>query len=209
MPEEARSDNLIMRVFLETIENIVGPNGLKSILHYAHLEKYINSFPPDNDKQEIPVTDLQSLYIALYEMFGNSGAFSLQLRVGRENVHRGLQKRPNIAKAMRLASKVVPETTKMRLSLERLKEYMEKGSPDHADGPLVEIQEQEDCFLLVQRENIMRDKITSDKPVCGITVGIVEALVEWITGHPHEVTEIQCMAMGHPADVFRIAKTSR
>ena len=208
MSEEVKTDNLIMRVFLETIDNIVGSNGLKSILNYAHLEKYIGNFPPDNDEQEIPVTDLEQLYTALYEMFGNKGAFSLQLRVGRENVHRGLEKRPKIAKTMRIACKIVPENTKIRLGLENLKEYMEKGSSNHSEVPLVEILEQDDCFLLVQRENIMGSKITSDKPVCGITLGIIEALVEWITGHSHEVKEIECTAMGHPADIFRVSKAS-
>jgi predicted hydrocarbon binding protein len=33
-------------------------------------------------------------------------------------------------------------------------------------------------------------------------------MVEWITGHPHKVEEIECRAMGHPADVFKVAKAA-
>lgn len=208
MVEGVKADNLVMRVFLETIENIIGPNGLKSLLNYAHLEKYIDNFPPDNDDPEIPVEDLGSLYMSLYEMFGNKGACTLKLRVGRENVHRGLQKRPGIARTLQVASRLVPETTKMRLALERLMEYMGDGS-SHSSAPLVELKEQEDCFLLIQRENIESDGITSETPVCYIALGIIDALVAWITGHEHEIKEIQCRAMGDSADVFRIAKASR
>ncbi|MBU7009779.1 MAG: hypothetical protein HXS46_03755 [Theionarchaea archaeon] len=35
---------------------------------------------------------------------------------------------------------------------------------------------------------------------------MLQALMEWVTGHTHEVEEIECRAMGYSADVFRIAK---
>jgi predicted hydrocarbon binding protein len=205
VPEEIMADNLIMRVFLETIENIIGPNGLKSILNYARLEKYIGQLPPDNDEKEIPMQDLHRLYLSLHEMFGNRGARSLQLRVGRENVYRGLQKRPGIARTMQLASHLVPETTKMRLALERLVKYMRESSSKSSDD-FVEIQEKEECFILIQKENIESVGIQSPTPTCGVTLGIIEALVEWMTGHPHEVQEIECRAMGNSADIFRVSK---
>ncbi|MBU7015045.1 MAG: hypothetical protein HXS52_13255 [Theionarchaea archaeon] len=205
MPEEIMADNLIMRVFLETIDNIIGPNGLKSILNYAHLEKYIGQLPPDNDEKEIPIQDLRKLYLSLHEMFGNKGARSLQLRVGRENVYRGLEKRPGIARAMQVASHLVPETTKMRLGLERLVKYM-KESSNRSSENLVEIHEEEDWFVLIQRESIESMGITSRTPTCGVTLGIIEALIEWMTGHPHDVQEIECRAMGDQADIFRVSK---
>ncbi|MGD2248843.1 MAG: 4-vinyl reductase [Candidatus Methanofastidiosia archaeon] len=206
MHEEVKTDNLIMRVFLETIENIIGPNGLKSVLNYAHLEKYIDHLPPDNDEKEIPSRDLHSLYLALYQMFGGKGAHSLQLRVGRENVYRGLKKRPGIAKTMKMASRLVPEITKMRLALERLEGYMKGASSNGADQSFVEITEQEDCFLFIQRDSIESDGITSETPICGVSQGIMEALIEWITGHTHKVEEIECRATGCSADVFKIWK---
>ncbi|KYK33629.1 MAG: hypothetical protein HXS46_16705 [Theionarchaea archaeon] len=209
MQEEAKTDNLIMRVFLETIESIIGSNGLKSVLNYAHLEKYIGCLPPDNDEKEIPSEDLRSLYLTLHQMFGEKGAHGLQLRVGRENVHRGLKKRPGIARAMKVASRLVPETMKMRLGLERLAEYMKDASSVRVDPSFVGIEEQEDCFLFTQRDSLESDGITSEIPVCGVSQGIIEALIEWITGHPHSVEEIECKATGYSADVFRISKARK
>ncbi len=206
MSNEGKIDNLIMRVFLETTESIVGPNGLKSILNYGGLKGYIDSLPPDNDEPEIPLEHLRSLYVSLHEMFGDNGARTLMLRVGRENVRRGLEKRPAVAKAMRVAGHLLPEAMKMRLGLENLVGYMKKGSATDGGASLVEIREEKDCFYLIQKENLESEGIKSDVPVCCVARGIIEALIEWITGHPHEVVEVECRAMGDPADVFKIYK---
>ncbi len=45
------TDNLVMRANLETIQNIIGSNGFDSVLNYAGLEKYFDSFPLDNDER--------------------------------------------------------------------------------------------------------------------------------------------------------------
>ncbi len=81
------------------IESIVGYNGLKSILNYAHLEKSIIS-TPDNDEVVIPLYDVKMLCCSLLEMFGRKGCCSLELPIGRENVRGGLEKRPSRAKTM-------------------------------------------------------------------------------------------------------------
>lgn len=208
MAEGKKTDNFTMRAYLETIQNIVGPNGLKSILNFAHLGKYIDNFPPDNEELEIPLADLQGLYHSLIELFGSKGARSLQLRVGRGNVQRGFERRPKTMKAIQLAARLIPETRKIRLVLEKLIEYDEKAYA-HSDQNLIELREEDDCFLIIHRDRFESEGITSQAPVCGDFVGTVEALVEWITGHNHDVQEIECRAMGHPADVFRISKATQ
>lgn len=203
---EGRIDNLIMRVFLETTESIIGPNGMKSVLNYGGLREYIDAYPPDDDVKDIPVDHLRCLYQSLHEMFGDNGARTLMLRVGRENVRRGLEKRPAIAKAMRVAGHLVPETMKMKLALERLSEYIQGASSNDADTPPIEIREEKDYFYLIQQDNLESEGITSQQPVCCVERGIIEALMEWITGHPHEVEEVECRAMGNAVDVFRVSK---
>jgi len=194
-----------MKAYLKTVQNIVGPNGLKSVLNYAHLEKYVDNFPPDNEELEIPLEDLQGLYHSLIELFGSKGARSLQLRVGRGNVQRGFERRPKTMKAIQLAARVVPEIRKIRLVLEKLIEY-DKKFYTHSGQNLIELREEEDCFLIVHGDRFESEGITSQTPVCGDFVGTIDALTEWITGHPHRVEEIECRAMGHLADVFRVSK---
>ena len=207
MTKEKRTDNFSMRAFLMTIENIVGSNGLKSVLNYAGLGKYIDNFPPDNDELVIPLEDLKSLLLSLYELFGNKGARSLQLRVGREIFRIGIEKRPGVAKTLKIAARLLPETKRMRLVLERLEEYDSRAFLSHLEELSFDIQEKEDCFLVIRKDSYESDGIKSDSPVCGVYIGVAGAIVEWITGHPHKVEEIECRAMGYPADVFRISKS--
>ena len=207
MIEGRKTDNLLMRIWLETIQDIVGLNGTKAILNHAQLQKYIDSFPPDNDEMEIPLEDVKNLCQSLVDLFGSRGVWGLQVRVGQRIMRIFIEKRPRIAKATQIASSLLPETRKMRLALEHYREQGEQRISSSLDGPRYELQEEEDCFLFIDRDNYMSEGTTSQTPVCGVTVGTFQFIMEWITGHKHRVEEIECRAMGYPADVFRIWKS--
>ena len=207
MIEGRKTDNLLMRIWLETIQDIVGLNGTKAILNHAQLQNYIDSYPPDNDKMEIPLEDVKNLRQSLVDLFGSRGVWGLQVRVGQKITHIFIEKRPGIAKATRIASGLLSETKKMRLILEHYKEQGEKRISSSLGGPRYELQEEEDYFLFIDRDNYMSEETESQTPVCGVTVGSFQSMMEWITGHKHQVEEIECRAMGYPADVFRIWKS--
>ena len=76
------------------------------------------------------------------------------------------------------------------------------------ETPPVTLQEEDDHFLIIHRDRFESDGITSDKPVCNVFAGNLQYAVEWITRHPHKVEGIECRAMGHPVDVFRIEKAA-
>lgn len=209
MPGVEKTDNVVMRANLETIQTIVGSNGLKSILNYAGLQKYVDNFPPDNDEREIAVEELLSIDRSLLELFGGKGARGLQLRAGREFARIAIGKRPAIEKAVRLAARFLPETMKMRLVLEKWGEEIEKREPSQVYKPRIELQEEKDYFIYIDKDQYAREGLTSQTPACNGYVGILEYLMEWITGHNHDVEEINCRAMGHSADVFRISKPHR
>ena len=206
MSEQRKIANGVMKVSLEGIQDIVGSNGLKSILNYGHLERYIDEVPPQNGELEIPLADLQKIYGCLRELFGNKGAGSIQLRVGRENARRALEGRPAMAKSIKLATRLIPEHKKMGLALQKYADDIQKNIPSGVDSPHVEVKEEDNYFFFTNKAHFESEGITSEKPVCKVTVGMLQYIMEWITGHPHEVEEIECRAMGHPADVFRISK---
>ncbi|KYK36366.1 MAG: hypothetical protein HXS48_15005 [Theionarchaea archaeon] len=207
MIEGRKTDNLLMRIWLETIQNIVGSNGTKAILNHAQLQKYIDNFPPDNDEMEIPLEDVKNLRHSLIDLFGGKGAWGLQLRVGQRITRIFIEKRPGIAKATRIATGLLSEPKRMRLALEHYKEQGERRTSSLLDAPRYDVQEEEDYFLFIDRDNYMSEGTTSQTPVCGVTVGSFQSMMEWITGHKHKVEEIECRAMGYPADVFRIWKS--
>lgn len=209
MPEVRTTDNITMRLWLETVENVVGSNGLKSILNYAQLKHFIDSFPPDNDNQEIPLEDLRKFYLALHDLFGQKGARSLQLRIGREFVRIGTEKRPTLAKALRLSTRLVPETKRIQLALQKYADVYDERQPSLTYHPRIEIKEEDEYFLLIDKDNFESEGLSSDVPVCNTCVGRLQYIMEWITGHPHKIEEIECRAMGHPFDIFRISKAPK
>ncbi|MBU7017144.1 MAG: hypothetical protein HXS49_10350 [Theionarchaea archaeon] len=207
MPEEAKTDNITLRLWLETLESVIGVNGVKSLLNYSHLEKYIESPPPDNDNLDIAVEDLHRLYLALLELFGRKGARSLQLRIGKEFIRIGVTKRPTIAGALKLSTRLLPGQTRISLALKKFAEEYDRRQPSPEYSPRIEIREEEDCFLLIDKDNFESKGITSDTPMCATCVGRLQYLMEWITGHTYDIREIECRAMGDQFDVFRVPKT--
>ncbi len=206
MSDEKKTDNFLMRCWLETIQNIVGPNGLKSVLNYAHLEEYIDNFPPDNDLLEVPTIDARNLFLSLYELFGSKGSRSLSLQAGKEFARIGIEGRSGLVKAVLVAARLAPEKTKMRLVLEKTVDTGNKWYTSSEIRPVIELQENDNYFFIVHKDRFESDGITSQEPVCGIYTGMLQFLMKWITGHEHEVKEMECRAMGNPSDVFRIEK---
>ncbi len=209
MDVERKTDNFTMMVFLEATKDIIGLNGLKSVLNYAKLGKYIDNMPPDNEELAIPLADLQGFLLSLNELFGSRGARSLQLRVGRELFRFGIQKRPTVSKTLQFAARLLPENKRIHLVLEELAKYDWKAFSSHLREPPFELMEKEDCFLLIEKDRFESEGIASQIPVCGTLAGTIEAMVEWITGHPHKVEEIECRAMGFSREMFRIEKARK
>lgn len=206
MPEDRKMDNFMMKITLEAIQDIVGANGLKSILNYAHLEKYIDNFPPEDYEMEIPLDDDYKLYFSLLELFGSRGTWGLRHRCGREIFRINIEKRSGLVKAFKHSLRLLPENKRLRLILERFIEQFGKRLSSQMDAPRFELREDDDCFLVVDRDYHLSEGITSETPACGEIVGALEYLVEWGTGNKHQVEEIECRATGHSADIFKISK---
>ncbi|MBU7047410.1 MAG: hypothetical protein HXS54_13335, partial [Theionarchaea archaeon] len=204
--DEKNTENFHMRMWLDTLQNIVGPHGLNAILNHAHLEKYKDAFPPGNDEKEIPLEDVKNLRLSLIDLFGGKGAWGLQLRVGREITRIFIERRSGVTKALQVAGKLLSESKRIRITLERYMEQAGQMTDSSSDIPRFELREEEDYFLFTDRDRYESEGITSEAPVCGIIAGTFQAMVEWITGHKHKVEEIECRAMGDSEDVFRIWK---
>ena len=207
--DDRKTDNLTMRIWLELIENITGTNGLKSILNYAHLEKYIDKYPPENDGIEIPVEDVRILYMSLMELFGQKGARGLQLRAGKEFVRFGQRKRPDILKKLGAALQSAPETERVKIILKLYIDQHEQRWTSKSGAPRFELQEEGDYFLMIDKDNPMSENLISQAPVCSTTVGMLQEMLGGLGGNPPDVEEIECRAMGHPADVFRVSKVGK
>ena len=190
-----------MRMWLDTIRTVMGPYELKSVLEYAHLEKYMHNYPPETYEMAIPFNDLRTLFLSLYELFGGRDLYILQLRIGRERARLGIEKYLQTARTLQTNACLFPEWKRIYMGLEKLKEETEK-----LYNTKMELREKDGSFFLVHTGYFESEGVVSPVPVCGTFVGMLQYTVEWITGHPHAVEEVECRAVGDAADVFKIAK---
>lgn len=95
----------------------------------------------------------------------------------------------------------------MRMMLEKFMEQSLKRAPTNLGEDRFELKEEENYSLFIDRDNEGSEEVIANDPVCGFLIGMLHYSMEWITGHLHNVEEIECRAMGHPADVIKIWKS--
>ncbi len=83
--------NLIARIYLQSIEEVMGKNGLNANLNMARLPYLIDPYPQGNWGKEFDSADYSALNQALENMCGPRGGMGLALRAGRASFARGLQ----------------------------------------------------------------------------------------------------------------------
>ena len=56
--------NLIGRLYLISLEDVMGRNGVNALLNLAGARHLVNNYPPSNLKQEFPFSDLTTISAA-------------------------------------------------------------------------------------------------------------------------------------------------
>lgn len=208
MLEGRKTDNLVLRLTLETIQKELGTAMLRNILNNAGLQKYIDAFPPDNDELVVPLEELHRIQLALFEMLGYRGSQGLMTLIGKEISRYGVEKRPKMTSAFKMSVKLFPESKKIKMLLNFLVKQSKQRYMIDAN-PGAKVVERKDAYLFIHEQWHTSEGLETDKPVCSDLVGMIRYLVEWITGNKHEVKEIECRATGDKADVVQISKEKK
>lgn len=75
--------NLIARIYLQSMEQVMGKDGLNAILNMARLPYFIDHYPLGNWEKEFDFADYSALNQVLEDMYGPRGGRGLALRAGR------------------------------------------------------------------------------------------------------------------------------
>ena len=62
--------NRWVRIILIATEEIVGKNGVNALLNMGRLSDYIDNYPPDNMKKEVPFAHVGQLQQAFWDNHG-------------------------------------------------------------------------------------------------------------------------------------------
>ncbi len=195
--------NKIALISLNSLEDVMGKNGLNAILNLAHLPHLIENKPPDNLAKEFNFADFSALNQALEVMYGARGGRGLALRVGRAAFADSLRTFGALAGAGDLAFKVLPLSTKMRIGIPAMAKNFSQISDQYST-----VQEREHEFIYnIHRCPVCWGRSSSDKPVCFIATGLLQEGLKWLSGgNEFRVNESQCVAMGHSVCEFVIQK---
>ena len=195
--------NKIARIAIQSLEEILGRNGLNAILNLAHLPELIDHYPADNLEKQFNFSDFSSINLALEEMYGPRGGRGLAMRAGRAAFAESLRNFGALAGAGDLAFKVLPLQAKMRIGIPAMARIFSQISDQYST---VEERETEFSYY-IHRCPVCWGRSGSDKPVCFIASGLLQGGLKWLSGgNEFRVAETKCVAMGDPLCEFIIPK---
>lgn len=195
--------NKAARIALQSLEAVMGKNGLNAILNLAHLSTLIDNYPPNNLDREFDFADFTAISIALEEMYGPRGGRGLALRVGRATFADVIRNFGALAGAGDLAFKVLPLSTKLRIGIPAMARIFSQISDQYST-----VVEQENEFIYtIHRCPQCWSRHGLDKPVCFMGAGLLQEGLKWVSGGSEfRVNESKCMSMGDEVCEYIIQK---
>ena len=194
--------NLMARIFIQALEEVMGKNGLNALLNLGGLVHLIDNYPPANLNREFDFADFTALTQGIVDMYGPRGGRGLALRAGRAAFAEGLSKFGATAGAADLAFKVLPTNTKVKVGLKAMADSFNKFSDQRS-----EVVEEGDHFNYYLKVCPMCWHHESDRAVCYGAVGILQEGLRWVSGgKDFKVEAIQCQAKGDEFGLIRIDK---
>jgi predicted hydrocarbon binding protein len=203
MLEERKIPNSLIYVSLITIEDLVGINGLKSILNISGLSTFRGNYPPNNSDLESHAVDFSALVKGMIDVIGIGGAKAIMRSAGRRGFQFVVEKSPE------LFGLVGMELKKLRSDDERIMAI--QGAISCETNRIFgaghqEFRKSEDGYeIRINRCSWCHTIKGTDRPVCFGEEGFDDEALFWATGKRYRVVETQCRAMGAAACLFRIS----
>ncbi len=196
--------NRIARAFFLAMDDVMGPNGLSSLLSLARMEAYLNYPPPDDLKRQFNFAAIAALNEALEEMYGVRGGRGMALRIGQSAFARGLKSFG--------AMRAVAHPAYQNLALPKRIDYGLRGLAailTNFSDQTSYVENNGDALLFISDVSPFSWGRKADKPVCHMMGGIILECLRWSSnGYEFYVREVECRAAGHERCVFRVNKSA-
>lgn len=200
-----RLPNRLGRITLETLENLLTPRGMETMLTMAHLSDRIGNYPPANLERGFDFAEMGALNLGLEELYGPRGGRGLALRAGRTIFANALSHFGALAGAEASAFRMLTKNLRLKVGLSALARIFSDLSDQRSS-----VQEEAHEFhFLVHRNAVCWGRSAEQKPVCYMLVGILqEAMNRLSNGEEFRVDESECLAAGGRVCRFVIQKDS-
>jgi predicted hydrocarbon binding protein len=194
--------NKMVRIYLTAIEEMIGPEAMKAVLSQTNTPELIDNYPPDNLGRAIDFADFSAIGAALEKIYGPRGERGLGLHAGKACFNQGVSEFGSVSGVAELTFKAIPFNTKLKIGLKAMAEAFNTFSDQ-----MTWVDENEEQFVYTIARCPVCWGRTSQKPICYIAAGIIQAGLHWFTGgREFQVDEVACLAVGDEACVFHIGK---
>jgi hypothetical protein len=194
--------NKIARLVIQSLEDVMGKNGINAIFNLANLPNLIDNLPADNLERQFDFADISAIMGALEEMYGPRGGRGLAQRAGRAAFEDGLRNFGALAGVGDLAFKVLPLQAKLRIGIPAMAKIFSTTSDQHST-----VEEKDDHFVYTIHRCPQCWGRHTDKPDCFIGAGLLMSGLKWVSGgNEFRVVEEKCIAMGDPTCDYIIYK---
>lgn len=211
--EEKRIPARVLRILVDQVKELMGDGALRLLFVQAGLPRYNEAnLPPADDSPSVTLSEYSRVLHAIRKIFGEKGARALMLKGGKAAFDELRKDNPTRYAVVSAALKVLPQVKRVQLALRRL---LEESQGFY--GNEYQLTEEEDAFVVdihncpycaVEQRQAAAGRGTVEQPICHIPVGVYASLVQWVTGKPHRVEEVACMAMGDPVCRIRVEKAA-
>ena len=192
--------NSLMYIMLLTLEEILGINGLNSLLNHTKLTKYRDNFPPNDDKLGVPEGEFTRIIGGVIDLFGERGARSLMYNAGRKGFQVILEENPALFGLVGLGLKVLSKKKR----LEKLYAISSKET-NKIFGENQRFYVSDEGFVFEIYDCFWCKGLKSDGPICFGELGWDAEAAKWATGDEHDVKEVLCRAKGDDICKFVIS----
>jgi predicted hydrocarbon binding protein len=188
--------NRMLYLALVTAEEIVGKNGVRSILNYAGLRKFIDNYPPNDLTETHSTGDYTRIMAGTIELIGERGARAIMFRGGMKAFANMRENFPSLFN-------IQDENPGASTADDRFAEFariygimVDASVPIWGnifkyypcpEGVALEISPCNHCNGLKTRE-----------PICSSQVGFQFGTARWVMGRPITIVESHCIAVGDP-----------
>ena len=184
--------NRMGRIILDSMQEVVGRNGLNAVLNLAGRGDLVDKFPPLDSKQDFSFATVSGLLTQLEHVYGPRGGRGLATRVGRVAFKYGMREFGVQMRLTELVFRLMPFGEKLRTGGQSLADLFNRETDqrvriDQRDGNLLWVIER--CPLCWERH--------ADEAVCHLAVGLLQESLYWISsGKIFNVEETHCIAKG-------------
>jgi hypothetical protein len=193
--------NSLVRQALTSAQEVMGDNGLNTVLKTCGLERFIGNFPPNNLEPAIHAAQYAKFNEAIEAFYGRGGKGILR-RIGKASFQYGVREQSALLGVAGVALKLLPEKQRVKFILNAVADALKKSNPT-VDARL---DESGDALAYVETTCAICYDRHSETSICHLYVGSLGEAVLWATGREYAVTETHCIAKGDPYCRFEIGE---